>query len=262
MIDIHCHVLPGLDDGPGGRDEAVELGRALAEQGVRAVGATPHVSRRYPNTLEDIAAAAEGLRSALSEAGVELQVVPGAEVSANLALELGAEELAALAFGGAYLVVEPPRVGGLRSMSIMVSLVLSKGLTPILAHPERVPEVQADPGRLDALRSSGALVQVVSNSLEGKGEREASRAAWTLLERDLVDSVGSDAHGASRPPRLRGARSALADRYGHAYADWLLCEVPAAVLVGDGLPRRPPRAAVGGDRRRIRPGRLVGRSMR
>lgn len=245
MIDLHCHILPGIDDGSANMEEAIELAHELVADGVTTVAATPHLNANHPAVqVGDLADSCGALQADLSRAGVELTVVPGGEVDILWALEAAPEDLRLASYGqmGKYLLLETP-YGPLTSTfeQIIFDRISSKGFTVVLAHPERNPTFQREPDRLAALAGGGALVQVTAPSLASTRRRSASRklALW-ILEQGLAHGLASDSHGGSagRPPNLTAATAAAA-RIDPAYADWLSGDAPAAILAGEPLPSRP-----------------------
>ncbi len=254
MIDLHAHLLPGLDDGPATLEESVELARGLAAAGVHTVSATPHVRGDYPTEPDEIQQGVREVRAALDEAGIALRVLAGAELSFE---ELGRppEELRRFGLAGnpSLLLVETPYTGWpLAFESTLFGLRLA-GFTIVLGHPERNPDVQADPGRVERLVGSGALVQVTTSSLTGAFGRRPRAIGLELIERGLAHVVASDTHG----PDGRSLGAAPVERaVGDAVlARWLTEDAPAALVAGEPLPPRPPavpRGRLGGLRRRGR----------
>jgi len=233
LIDLHCHALPGIDDGPASREDAVALLRAAAADGTRVVVATPHVSRRWPTSPEVIAEAV----AALEGCGVEL--LAGAEVTHEMALQLPDETLRRLCLGSSSCVLlETPLapVVGPDFERAFASL-RERGYRVLLAHPERAPAMRDNPARLRALVDAGAYCSVTAAALLG-GFGDASRWFGLELLRDgLVHSVDSDAHHAKlRPPGLRagleGARALLPSLDTARLAEG----VPAALLADEPLP--------------------------
>ncbi len=243
MIDTHCHILPGLDDGPATLDESLDLARELVNQGVGAVAATSHVSDQYPNTLEDIAEGVEAVREALREQGIPLHVLPAAEMSANQVLARAQGDLSGFALGQAYVLVEPPRVGGAAALPTLVAAIQGSGLRPVIAHPERASDARDQLRTLEELARAGVVFQVVASSLFAVRRPDIQRTALALLDGGIATCIASDAHGQSyRPPFIADAWDLAADRWGEPYARWLLDDVPGALLLGAQLPRRPERA--------------------
>lgn len=260
MIDLHAHVLPALDDGPTTVPDAVALVQAMAEDGVRAVAATSHVSDAYPARPEALAAGREVLRAALVEADVDVQILPGAEVALEQLPALDADDLAALRLGaGPWLLVESPLSVSAGDFDPIIDGLQRDGHRVLLAHPERCPAFQRDPGRLARLVAAGALCSVTAGALVGRFGRTARRLGQELLADGLVHNVASDAHDfVGRPPGLRAdLERAAADLDGLAeLVPWLTEGVPTALLAADEPP--PPPVSVSARaprRRRHRPAR-------
>lgn len=250
MIDLHCHILSGIDDGSADDGEALRLAEALVADGVTTVAATPHLRADHPAVrVGELAGRCEALNSDLAEVGIPLTVAPGAEVDLLWAMDASPEDLrlASLGHTGVYLLVETP-YGPLTSTfeRLLFNHVMVAGLTVLLAHPERSPTFQQDPGRLTQLARQGVLLQVTAPALLRPSGRSASRKlALELLSERLVHSLASDSHGGhgGRPPSLGPAREAAARGVDPAYADWLVTEAPAAILAGEQLPAPPSGTA-------------------
>jgi protein-tyrosine phosphatase len=233
VIDSHCHLLSGLDDGPRRPEESVALARVLEADGVTTVVCTPHWSRAFPTAWPDVLAATERARRDLAAAGVALELVPASELSPAVAVTAPLEQIAERAVGGRYVVVEAVADTPAPFFASVLDRLRPAGLAPVFAHPERSRAVQRDPALLAAARRDGALVQTVAPSLVGRWGRDVARTAWTLVERDLTDLVGSDAHGVrSRRSHLPEAATALAERVGRERADELTLQAPRRLLDG------------------------------
>jgi protein-tyrosine phosphatase len=245
VIDTHCHLLPGLDDGPASGADAVRLARALSEEGVTRILCTPHYSRRYPTAFVAARDRFDRVRANLAAVGVALELDLAAEVSAELALRAPGAELAARAIAGRFLLVE--LVSGLpRTMpSAVADRLAADGFLPVFAHPERWLAGGGRVDLLDDLRSQGAWLQIVAPSLVGSASPEVWEIAWELVATGRADLVGSDAHRAGgRRVRLRGLADLIDARCGEERRDELLQHAPARLLAG--LPRPELAAADGG----------------
>jgi protein-tyrosine phosphatase len=248
MIDLHSHILPGLDDGARALAESVEIARAAVREGIDTICATPHVREDYPTSAEAMERGVAELRRALTDAAVPLEVLPGGEVDLDRLGGLPPDELRRFGLGGnpAYVLVEFPYYGWPLGLGDAVFGLRSSGITPVLAHPERSAEVQEAPDRMRPFVEQGALVQLTASSIAGSGGRRARSAALALLELELAHLLASDAHAPDvRSFHIRDARAAVPDRLGR----WLAEEVPDAIVAGDPLPPRPPAG-------RARPARL------
>ncbi|HEY7195561.1 MAG TPA: CpsB/CapC family capsule biosynthesis tyrosine phosphatase [Gaiellaceae bacterium] len=239
MIDLHTHVLPGLDDGARTLEDSRGLAEVELAEGVRTLAATPHVRADYPTTVEQMEAGVSRLREDFRIAGIDLEVVAGAEVALERLEDLTREELGRFTLGatGRYLLVEFPYHGWPLALEHQVFELVASGLIPVLAHPERNGDVQDDPKRLSRAVAGGALVQLTAASLDGRLGRAAERTAGRLLELELAHLVASDAH----PPSLRlgGLSDACHAVRDDVLANWLVRDVPAAILAGDEPPDRP-----------------------
>lgn len=241
MIDLHCHLLPGIDDGPADMEGAIALAHAQVAAGVRVVACTPHVSCQDPNTAAGIAASVAATGAALERAGVPLQIVSGAEVALTRAAELDDAELEALCLaGGEWLLLEAP-LGDSAGVEQAVGHVARRGPRILLAHPERCPAFQRDPHALRRLVLGGTvLTQLTAGALTGTFGATVQRFARRLMDERLVHVVASDAHDAVRRPP--GLFEALRDT-GLAEQEALLTrEIPAAIVAGGEIPRLPPAA--------------------
>lgn len=240
MIDLHCHILPGIDDGPPTLAESVALGRAAVAAGTSTIVATPHVSWDYPaNTAARIAEGVAEVNAALRREGVDLEVLSGAEIAMTRAGELPDAELQALRLGGGpYLLVECPLSPVASGFEPIASGLAARGHRILLAHPERCPAFQRDPAAYERLIAHGMLGQLTAGALVGRFGRHVQAFAHRLLREGLAHDVASDAHSAvHRPPSI----GPELDEAGYgAQADWLARQVPEAVLSGAALPPAPP----------------------
>jgi len=239
VIDLHCHALPGVDDGPATTADALALLRAALAAGTATVVATPHVSPRFPTTADTIAAGVEALR-AVAPPGIEL--LAGAEVAHEPALELPDTELRRLTLGDSrtLLLESPlsPAVGPV--FERCVDELQGRGYRVLLAHPERAPLFLNQPQRLRALVEGGALCSLTASALSGRFGQGAKWFALELLRDGLAQSVDSDAHDVhGRPPGLRAGLQAAADMLPGIPAMWLARDVGAALLADAPIPAQP-----------------------
>ena len=224
MIDLHCHVLPGIDDGPLTTEGSLALARAAAAAGTRTLVATPHVSWGYPNDADTIARLVKEVNTRLAAEPIALDVRPGAEIAITRVLDIEPAQLARLGLGGGpWLLIEPPFAGVTMSLSEIVRDLQRQGHRIVLAHPERCQAFHDDPGMLDALVRDGAITSITAGSLVGQFGESVRRFALQLAHDELIHNVVSDAHddvqtpaGRERPARARraGAVAGVADRAG------------------------------------------------
>lgn len=231
MIDTHCHLLPGLDDGPQSMNGSLELARRLVEDGVSLVLCTPHFSRAFPTRHADAVDRFTALKKALGEASMPLRVELGAEVGPAHAVSTPVEELQHRAVAGRYLIVEVLPDSPVGLFDAVADRLEESGLVPIFAHPERSRAVQRHPTLVEDARERGALVQIVAPSLVRRWGRGVASAAWGLLGAGWVDLLGSDAHGARRRGvHLAEAVELVEKRFGAETASDLVRRNPARVL--------------------------------
>ena len=243
LIDLHAHLLPGIDDGPESMSEAVAMGRAASAAGMTIAAATPHVDYLYGVVPDELPGRVDALRAALGEAGVALEVVRGGELAPERVGDLSRDELAAIGLGGGpWILLECPLTPGDRSLAPATAHLQALGFRVLLAHPERSPSVHRDPGELRRLVASGARCALTASAFEGRFGRAARRMADRLLHEGLAHVLTSDAHDERRrPPDMRpGLAAALRDNSGgERLGQWLTEEAPRAILDGDDIPERP-----------------------
>jgi protein-tyrosine phosphatase len=243
VIDLHCHVLPGIDDGPATIDGSLALARAAAAGGTQMMVATPHVSWRYRNDARRIARLVDELNARLATEGVlntdgaPLEVRTGAEIALTQIAEIAPTELQRLTLGGGkWLLVEPPFTPVAPHLDEIL-LELLAGQRVVVAHPERCPAFQRDRSMLERLVREGFLTSVTASSLGGRFGAEARRFALDLARDGLLHNVTSDAHDhLHRPPEIATEleRAGLA-----SLTQWLTDTVPRAILDGGEIPPRP-----------------------
>jgi protein-tyrosine phosphatase len=249
MIDLHLHILPGVDDGPATLAESIALADAAVVDGIEVAAATPHVRDDYPTTVDEMERLVGQLRTALAAADMPLDVRSGGEIALERLPALTIDELRRFGLGGTqrYLLLEFPYYGWPLGLAAQVSALTKKGFVSVLAHPERNVDVQVEPERLRPIVEHGALVQLTAASVDGRLGPRARATAFELLDRALAHLLASDAHG----PDVRGAGlSSAVTALGNAeLARWLTTDVPAAMLAGQPVPERPAG-------RRTRPSRF------
>lgn len=244
MIDLHSHVLPGIDDGPKSLDASVALARAAQEAGTRRIVATPHIDNTHGVEVGQIPVAVAALNTTLAQRGVMIEVLTGGEIALTRFRELSEADLAILRLGsGPYVLLESPYSNQAGDFDALVFELRVSGLEIVLAHPERCPGFVREPERLERLVGSGVLCSITAGSVGGLFGRSVREFSLELLRRGLVHNVASDAHDhARRAPVLRAPLlEADEDLPGlAAQADWLTQDMPAAILEGARLPERPP----------------------
>jgi protein-tyrosine phosphatase len=242
LVDVHCHVLPGIDDGAPDIAAAIELSRAAEAAGVAVIAATPHCRADHPTVRPDeLAERCAALNERLREDGIGVEVVAGGEVDLAWSRDVSDEELALVSYGqrGTDLLVETPygRLDG--SFERDLAGLRRRGYRLLLAHPERSEDLRADRARLERLVDDGLLVQLTARKLL-PGDDEQHRFAVGLAVDGLAHVLASDAHGATghATPDLssgmRAAQAIIGPR-----ARWMAAEAPAAILAGAALAPAP-----------------------
>ena len=244
-IDLHFHLLPGVDDGPADLAASLELARAALAEATGTVVATPHVRSDMGLTdAWEICERVRELRAALAIAGLPLEVRRGGELGHELVFELSEPELELLAQGppGArWLLVETPFHGIDPEFHAATAELRERGFGVLIAHPERSADAILDGASgLRRELAAGSIAQVNALSLTGGHGEEAREAAWMLLADGLIAVAASDAHGPSRPPALRLARQALIEGgMAASLAHGLTMAEPRSLLARGIGPRAP-----------------------
>jgi protein-tyrosine phosphatase len=243
VIDLHCHVLPGLDDGPADLAGSVMIARLAAADGTRTMVATPHIREDYSFELDLIAEGTNAVNERLEQEGVGLRVVPGGEVALSILSQLRPADLAKVTLGSSRsLLVESPYQEATDTVEDTLFSLQVGGYYPILAHPERSPSFMKDPDRLEALVERGVLCSVTAASMAGRFGRTVQRFTRLMFERGLVHDVASDAHDIrKRAPGLSAGFRLLDQQLPGVLSqiDWFTRDAPAALLEDRPLPARP-----------------------
>jgi protein-tyrosine phosphatase len=242
MVDIHCHILPGVDDGALDIGDALAIAAAAVSAGTTVMIATPHFSEESKLNAAVCRERLAGLRRAIAEVGIGLDVRLGCEARfvPSVVARAAAGELPTLA-GSSYLLLEWPITLVNYTDQILFDLRL-KGIRPILAHVERYRFVQSDVDMLVPLVERGTLTQVTAGSLTGEYGPAARRAAEEIVERGLAHVIASDAHSVdSRPPDLRPAVECAARLIGREAALAMVVDVPRAIVENRAVEASPPR---------------------
>ena len=243
MIDLHSHILPGLDDGSRTVEDARLLARLAAEDGVTAIVATPHVRDDFPTRPEEMERGVLELRKDFLEQAIDVEVLPGGELDLVMLGSLDDDDLRhfSLARSERYLLLEFSYTGWPSGLEETVRDLGSRGFVSLLAHPERNREVQGNPSRLAEAVRLGALIQLTAASVDGRLGRSSQKTARRLLESGLAHVLASDAHTPEiREAGLGAAEAAIGDERLAAY---MTMEAPAAIVAGEAVPAPPTRAS-------------------
>ncbi len=236
--DIHSHPLPGIDDGAATLEASLRMAQTAARFGTTLLVATPH---RYWDGHENRPDRIRALTSEVQEAlaatkfGHRIEVVAGQEIrlTPDTAFELRHGDVLTIGDTGVYALVEPPFDHLPDWFAQALRRIVTEGIRPVLAHPERNAALQQDPELSHALIDAGALFQVTAMSILGEnGSRAQATARW-MLDRDLATVVASDSHSPTwRPPDLRTVYRYLCKEYGTSVAQRLVITNPQAIATG------------------------------
>jgi protein-tyrosine phosphatase len=236
MIDLHCHLLHGVDDGPDTLDESLELCRIAVADGITRAIVTPHIHPgRWDNTRTSAGKACEELQRELDRQGIALQLGFAAEVRLT---DVIPEQVARgdIPFYGEVdgyrvMLLEFPHSHIIPGSEQLVSWLLGQGIRPMIAHPERNRQVMRDPSRLQPFIELGCWLQVTAAAVTGQFGEQCRSVACQLLDRGAVSVLASDGHNARmRPPVLRSVFDHVAREYGEDVALGLFIDTPAAIV--------------------------------
>ncbi len=238
MVDLHHHLLPGLDDGSPDLTTSVEMARLAEAEGITHIVCTPHASSNFQFHPEGNSLRLTQLRAALAEAGVRMTLGLGCDfhISYDNIQDALAHPSRYSINGHDYLLVELADYSISPNMHETFYELRLAGLMPILTHPERNPTLQRDPDRMIPWLRDGLLCQVTAGSVVGSMGRTAQKFAHRMLEQRWVHFVATDAHNiTSRPPLMRRAYETVAKKYGESYADLLFLHNPLSVFEGQAI---------------------------
>ncbi|MGH9598182.1 MAG: tyrosine-protein phosphatase [Edaphobacter sp.] len=238
MIDIHHHLLWGMDDGSTSVENSVAMARLAAADGISHIVCSPHANGSYAYEPRVIAEKINQLQGLLDREGIAIKLGRGCDFHMSYEniqeAKLAPEKFSINGLG--YLLVEIPDYGVSRGLTEIFYQLQLAGLTPILTHPERNPTLQADQPRLVDWLRGGVLIQVTAGSVVGRMGRHAERMAHDLLANRWVHFLATDAHNTtSRPPQMRAAFELVAEKYGPQYARLLCISNPLAAFMGKPL---------------------------
>lgn len=243
MIDIHCHILPSIDDGPKAIEESLVMAEMAATDGIDITIATPHVetSNRTDISIQIADKVAE-LQSAIDSKGINLQIAVGAEVYPSSTILQAIDKGAKITLGDAYkyILLDLPLTAIPLGFEQLIFDLQSCGLTPILAHPERCHQLQKSPGLLEPLVQRGLLLQCNASSILGSPGSLTQSTMQTLLRQRWVHFIASDAHSIRhRKPILAAAAQALVEIIGQDEVDEITINNARRVLMGENVPSNP-----------------------
>jgi protein-tyrosine phosphatase len=237
MIDLHAHILPGLDDGSKNIAESLAMAEVAWEDGIHTIVATPHVLQGvFDNDKNKILSAVRALNQTLQEQNIAVHILPGAEyyLEADIPLKLSQGELLTINDNGRYLLVELPSAFIPEYTAQVLYEIQLQGVTPIIAHPERNAGFTRKPAVLQEMISRGVLAQVTSASITGLFGKRVKRTAYSFLKQGLVHLVSSDAHSSvGRAPLLSQAQKEIEKYHGSHTAQLLVIQNPGSIIEGE-----------------------------
>jgi protein-tyrosine phosphatase len=235
VIDLHCHILPGIDDGAAELADSIAMARQAADDGIHTVCATPHIRHDHDVRIDEIEGRAADLASELERQGVPVSVLPGGEVAETVVEGLDDGELRHVALGEGWWILLEPAPGPLSdSLGRCVEQLAARGYRCLIAHPERHLAEDLE-GRLARLVLQGALIQATAEFFV---REETAPGMLALAERGLVHVLGSDAHSSrfGRPVRMSPALEVLGGvDLLRPHLDWIARDAPGAIVSGGDL---------------------------
>jgi len=233
VIDLHCHILPGLDDGAADLDDSVAMALQAHADGIGAVCATPHVRHDHAVEIASLADRVGSVQAELERRGIEVRVVVGGEVAQTELERLSEEELRAVSLGGAggWVLLEPAPGPLTAELELDVERLKARGLRAVIAHPERHADADMEM-RLELLAAQGCLIQWTAAFVADPSLGEWI-ARWARM--GLIHLLGSDAHSSrfGRPVALAAGFAALREALPAATVAWMAEQAPAAILRGE-----------------------------
>jgi protein-tyrosine phosphatase len=237
MIDLHCHLLPAIDDGPTTLEVSLAMARCAVDDGITFTACTPHIyPGLYENNRDGIEAAVDAMRLALAEAGIPLQLGTGADTHLAPDLIGGIRKGRVPTINGSrYLLLEPPHHVAPPRFDESVFNLMAAGVVPVITHPERLSWIETHYSVFADLVKQGAWMQLTSGSLTGRFGKRPKYWAERMLDEGLVHIIATDSHHIDkRPPLLAEGRDAAAARVGAQEATHMVLTRPQGIL--DDLP--------------------------
>ncbi|MBI3811649.1 MAG: capsular biosynthesis protein [Nitrospirae bacterium] len=232
MIDIHCHILPGLDDGARTMDEALSMARIAAADGIQRIVASAHITPGvYDNSPDGIVSAAGVFDDRLKEEGIPVRIIPGADVRMTPEMIGNDGSYLRINRDTPYLLFEFPHGLIPPGSDRLVAALRGRGLVPVITHPERNLELQRHPEKLEAFVKMGCLVQITAMSLTGEFGPRALAVSERYLKDGWVDLIATDAHDTiKRPPILSRAVRRAEELVGAVAARAMVLETPERIV--------------------------------
>lgn len=239
FVDIHCHCLPLVDDGPSTQSDSLALCQALVDDGITTVIATPHQLGRYngDNESQRIRDEVCVLNLALQSNKIALSIVAGGDVRVDerICQLLDSDKILTLADGGKYLLLELPQETFIDIEPLLIELS-SRGIEAIISHPERHPILSKEPALLGKWFAHSIHLQITSGSFLGEFGISTQKAAWYFLSSGMAQLVATDCHNLrTRRPSMSAAFERITLKFGHEVARQVCIENPLRVLKGQNI---------------------------
>jgi protein-tyrosine phosphatase len=236
MIDLHCHLLPAIDDGPDTLEESLELCRIAVADGITRAIVTPHIHPgRWENTRISIAQACNSLQRTLEQHDIPLQLGSAGEVrlTDRIMQQVADDDIPFYGEVDGYkiMLLEFPHSHLIPGGEILAQWLLDQGIRPLIAHPERNKQIMKDAAQLRPFIDAGCWLQVTAGSVTGQFGEKSRIIAHQLLQDDMVTVLASDGHNARvRPPILSQTFDYIVSHYGEKRAQRLMLDTPAAII--------------------------------
>lgn len=260
MIDLHCHILPAIDDGAKDLSVSIEMARMAVEDGITTTVCTPHITPGiYNNDAWIIDEEISRLQQALVDNHIDLELLTGADI--HIAPDL-AERLAEGVYpsvaGTKYFLFEPPHHVVPPRIVELARHLLNKGFVPILTHPERLTWIDGHYHIVEQLDEAGCAVQITAGAITGRFGKQPQYWSERLLDEGRVDVIASDAHNLTgRPPILSAARDAVSERLGEGVGQSMVLENPLLILQNLPLPKKSRRKVIKKQQSRQKSGKSI-----
>ena len=246
MIDVHCHILPGLDDGPKTMEGSLQMCAIAQADGVQTIVATPHMlNGLYKVKREDILAGVQELNQACGKQDIDITILPGADIRVDheLGQLLTAGKVMTVADAGQHLMIELPEETVPAELQGLLFELQLMGTTPVISHPERNYAIQQNLGLLRKLVEAGNLTQITAGSLTGKFGQLVQQCSRKIVQAGLAHLLASDAHGSKRRrPELSDAHKVLEELVGTEEAKQMTHTRAALMVKGKYVSVPEPRA--------------------
>ncbi|MED4039104.1 tyrosine-protein phosphatase [Niallia taxi] len=244
MIDIHCHILPGVDDGPVSIDESLLMAREAVKEGIKTIIATPHhKNNKYENTKNQILEKVRNFNKVLIKENIPLEILPGQEnrIYGELIEDFQSEKILTLSNTN-YLFIEFPSTHVPRYTEKLLYEIQTLGIIPIIVHPERNGELLKNPDIIYKLVKNGSLTQVTASSIAGYFGKSIQKFSGQLIEHNLTHFIASDAHNISnRTFKMAEAFKLIESAYGVDYT-YIFSENSNSLIKGNNIIKEIPEA--------------------